>query len=192
MTIIKKLALAGSAAAIGLAVPAHADPYTPPSANGTATVRLYSAIDLQKVTDIDFGTIIRSAGASGSVSMDSAGVVDCAAVVGVSCTGATSEGHFTINGDSGSAMSVSMSGATYDPATNEMVLINGTDSVSLALEYAGMTQDVVLGVTQGTFAVSGTGSATDIKLYGTLTFGDSTAAPNGVYTAAFNLTADYE
>lgn len=192
MNIIKKLALAGSAAAIGLAAPAQAAPYTPPSANGTATVRLYSAIDLQKVTDIDFGTIIRSAGASGSVSMDSSGVVDCAAIVGVSCTGSPSEGHFTINGDSGSAMSVTMSGATFDPATNVMTLANGTDSVTLALEYAGMTQDVVLGVTQGTFAVTGAGSATDIKLYGTLSFGDSTAAPNGVYTASFNLTADYE
>lgn len=192
MTIIKKLALAGSVAAIAFAAPAAADPYTPPSANGTATVRLYSAIDLQNVDDIDFGTIIRQAGASGSVVMDAAGAVDCTAVVGVSCTGATSEGHFTIQGDAGSAMSVSMTGATYDETTNELVLANGANTVSLALQYAGMTQDVVLGVNQNTFAVSGTGAATDIRLYGTLSFGDSVAAPNGLYTASYQLTADYE
>ncbi|MEO6432754.1 MAG: DUF4402 domain-containing protein [Sphingomicrobium sp.] len=192
MTIIKKLALACSVAAIGFAAPAQADPYTAPSANGTATVRLFSAIDLQKVQDIDFGTIIRSSGASGSVFMSSVGAIDCTAVVGVTCTGAPTEGHFTINGDSGSAMSVTVSGATFDATDNTLLLSNGTETVSLALEYAGMTQDVLLGVNQSTFGVTGAGSDTDIKLFGTLTFGDSTVAPNGVYTASFNLTADYD
>jgi len=57
MTIIKKLAMAGSVAAFALATPAFAAPYTAPSATGTATVRLYDAITLDKVTDVDFGVV---------------------------------------------------------------------------------------------------------------------------------------
>ena len=90
MTMIKKLAIAGVAAAIGFAAtPAMADVYVAPSVNGTATVRLFDAITFTKVTDVDFGVVIRDAAYAGgqSVSMDAAGATNCAAVAGVSCTG---------------------------------------------------------------------------------------------------------
>ena len=69
MTIIKKLAMAGSVAAFALATPAFAAPYTAPSATGTATVRLYDAITLDKVTDVDFGVVIRDAAYAGGSSI---------------------------------------------------------------------------------------------------------------------------
>lgn len=193
MTIIKKLAMAGSVAAVALATPAFAATYTPPTVSGTATVRLYDAIELLKIKDIDFGTIIRDPGFGGTVTMDAASATDCAAQTGISCTGAKSAGHFTIKGDSGADMSVSLTSATYDPVTNVLQLVNGTNAVDLALNVGGMTQDVdpTLGP-QNTFSVTGTGAATDITLAGALTFGDSTVAPNGVYQATFNLTADYK
>lgn len=176
MTIIKKLAMAGSVAAVALATPAFAAPYTPPSANGTATVRLYDAIALNKVDDIDFGTIIRDATFSGSatVSMAADSSTNCAVVANVSCTGAKSAGHFTIQGDSGSAMTVSLTSATYNPVTNVLQLANGGNSVDLALGVSGMIQDIdpVSGNSLNTFAVSGTGALADIYLYGDLTFGD--------------------
>lgn len=197
MTMIKKLAMAASVAAVAVAAPAMADPYTAPSVAGTATVRLYDAISLLKVQDIDFGTVIRdSAFASGTrtITMSSAGATDCGVVADLSCTGTVTEGHFTIKGDNGSDMSVTLASGTYDPVTGIMQLANGTDSVDLDLGVSGMTQDVdsVTGDGLNSFSVTGTGSATDIKLYGALTIGDSSAAANGVYVANFTLTADYK
>ena len=116
MTIIKKLAIAGSVAGLALAsTPALAAAYVAPSVNGTATVRLYDAITLDKVSDIDFGVVIRDSTYAGgtSVSMNAAGATNCASVSGVSCTGSPTAGTFTIKGDSGSDMSVSLSSADW-------------------------------------------------------------------------------
>lgn len=191
MTIIKKLALAGSVAAIAIAAPAQAAPYTPPSANGKATVRLYSAITLTNVSDIDLGTVIRQPLSGGQVDISSTGVITCNSA-GVSCTGAASEGHFKIMGDANSNMSVTISGGDFDAASNILTLKNGTDAVQLALQYAGMTQDVVSSVPQSTFSLTGTGAETDIKLYGSLTFSGPEVDPNGLYEGFFTLTADYK
>lgn len=197
MTIIKKLALAGTAAALGFATPAIAAPYTAPTASGTATVRLYDAIALLKVADIDFGTVIRDpTWTTGNIVMDSAGATNCAIVAGVSCTGTTSAGHFTIKGDSGSDMSVSLAATagSFNPLTQTLTLANGASGVDLALSVSGMTQNIdpVTGNGLSSYSVTGTGAATDIKLYGSLAVGDSTVNPNGVYSATFVLTADYK
>ena len=187
--------LAAACAVVALAstaAPAIAAPYTAPSVEGTATVRLYDAIELLKVTDIDFGTVIRDASYAGgsSIAMAADGSTDCASVLGMSCTGATSAGAFTIRGDSGSDMSVRLDSTDYNPVTNELTLNNAGNSASvvLNLSFAGMTQDAGL----NTFSVSGTGSATDITLYGSLDVPDSASAPNGVYSSTFDLTADYK
>lgn len=187
--------LAAACAVVALAsaaTPALAAPYTAPSVEGKATVRLYDAIELLKVTDIDFGTVIRDGSYTGgsSIAMAANGSTNCASVLGMSCTGATSAGAFTIRGDSGSDMSVSMSSANYNPVTNVLKLNNAgnTASVNLNLVFAGMNQDAGL----NTFSVTGTGSATDITLYGSLDVPDSASAPNGVYSSVFDLTADYK
>jgi len=194
MTIIKKLAMAGSVAAFALATPAFAAPYTAPSATGTATVRLYDAITLDKVTDVDFGVVIRDAAYAGgsSITMDATGVTDCASVVGLSCTGATSPGEFTLKGDNGSAMTVTVSSTDYDPVTNVLTLHNGSDSLALTLSFAGMNQ-VLDGSGNGTtaFDVTGTGANQTLSVYGSLQIKDSASAANGVYTTSYDLTADY-
>lgn len=196
MTMIKKLAIAGAAAAIGFAAtPAMADVYVAPSVNGTATVRLFDAITFTKVTDVDFGVVIRDAAYAGgqSVSMDAAGATNCAAVAGVSCTGSPTAGEFTIRGDSGADMSVSMASADFDPVTGIMYLRNGANNLELSLAWAGMSQDLD-GAGDGTnnFSLTGTGADQTISLYGDLAIKDSANAPNGVYQAAFTLTADYK
>lgn len=196
MTMIKKLAIAGAAAAIGFAAtPAMADVYVAPSVNGTATVRLFDAITLTKVNDIDFGVVIRDAAYAGgqSVSMDAAGVTNCAAVAGVSCTGSPTAGEFTIRGDSGTDMSVSLGSVDFDPVTGIMYLRNGANNLELSLAWAGMSQDLD-GAGDGTnnFSLTGTGADQTISLYGDLAIKDSANAPNGVYSAAFDLTADYK
>lgn len=196
MTMIKKLAIAGTAAAIGFAAtPAMADVYVAPSVNGTATVRLYDAITLTKVDDIDFGVVIRDSAYAGgqSVSMDAAGATNCAAVAGVSCTGSPTAGTFTIKGDSGSDMSVSLGSADFDPVSGLLYLRNGANNLELSLAWSGMTQDLN-GSGNGTnnFTLTGTGADQTIALYGALAIKASVDAPNGVYQSTFSLTADYK
>ena len=187
------LAAACSVVALAtVATPAMAAPYTPPSVNSEATVRLYDAIELLKVSDIDFGTVIRDASYAGgsSIAMASDGTTDCATVTGMSCTGATTAGEFTIKGDSGSDMSVTFGSTNFNAATNVLTLNNAgnTASVPLTLQFAGMAQDAGL----NTFAVTGSGSADPITIYGSLAVPDSATAPNGVYSSTFTLTADYK
>jgi hypothetical protein len=191
MLNFKTLAAACSVAALALtAAPAAAAPYDAPEAAATATVRLYSAIEIEQVEDLDFGTVIRDSGYTGgsNVAMVAAGTVDCAAVAGLTCTGATSAAAFTIKGDDGSDMSVTFSAVGYNAVTNVMPLLFGTYSVPLTLQFAGMVQDPGL----ATFSVDGTGAETDIGVYGSLGIPDSVTAPNGVYSSTFTLTADYK
>lgn len=196
MTMIKKLAIAGTAAAIGFAAtPAMADVYVAPSVNGTATVRLFDAITLTKASDIDFGVVIRDSAYAGgqSVSMDAAGATNCASVAGVSCTGSPTAGTFTIKGDSGSDMSVSLSSADFDPVSGLLYLRNGANNLELSLAWSGMTQDLD-GIGNGTnnFSLTGTGADQTLALYGALAIKASVDAPNGVYQSTFSLTADYK
>lgn len=193
MTMIKKLALAGTVAASLAATPAVAAPYTAPSAAGTATVRLYDAITLTKTDDLDFGVVIDSGYAGGqSITMDAAGATDCSTVSGLSCTGSPTAAGFTIKGDSGALMSVSLTSADFDPSTGKLSLRNGANSLQLALAWSGMAQDFVLGNPTSNFSLTGTGANQTINLYGALAVKDSTGAPNGVYQSLFNLTADYQ
>lgn len=196
MTMIKKLALAGSVAAIALAsTPAMASAYVAPSVNGTATVRLYDAITFDKVSDVDFGVVIRDSTYTGgtSVSMGSTGATNCASVLGMSCTGSPTAGQFTIKADTGSDVSVSLGSSDFDPATGLMYLRNGSNNLALTLAWSGMTQDLTSGgVGTNNFSLTGNGSNQTINLYGDLAIKDSASAPNGVYQAAFSLTADYK
>ncbi|MEO6198610.1 MAG: DUF4402 domain-containing protein [Sphingomicrobium sp.] len=195
MTMIKKLALAGTVAALGVATPAMADVYVAPSVNGTATVRLYDAITFDKVTDLDFGVVIRDSAYAGgaSISMGSTGSTDCASVVGMSCTGSPTAATFTLKGDSGSDVSVSLGSADFDPVAKVLYLRNGADNLSLSLAWSGMSQDLD-GAGDGTtnFSLVGTGSDQTISLYGDLAVKASSAAANGVYSSTFSLTADYK
>lgn len=196
MTIIKKLAIAGSVAGLALAsTPALAAAYVAPSVNGTATVRLYDAITLDKVSDIDFGVVIRDSTYAGgtSVSMNAAGATNCASVSGVSCTGSPTAGTFTIKGDSGSDMSVSLSSADFNPVSGLMYLRNGTDNLELTLAWSGMSQDLTSGgAGTNNFSLTGSGANQTISLFGDLAIKDSAGAPNGVYSSVFSLTADYK
>lgn len=200
MTMIKKLALAGVAALAFAATPAAAaGPYTPPTANGKAKVRLYNQITLSKVTDVDFGVVIRGAGAWGAetVSMDDTGTVTCVGA-DLSCTGSPSVGEFTIKGDNNSDMSVKITGADFDAANNELTLRNGTDTLVMSVQYGStLTQDVDLTdplnpVTLETFQVTGTGSDQTILLYGDLAVKNTSSAANGYYEANYTLEADYK
>lgn len=195
MNMIKKFAMAGSVAAVALATPAFAEPYVAPSQTGSATVRLYTAIDFQKVSDIDFGVVIRETGYAGgsSVSLASDSSVACTAV-GLSCTGATSAGEFTITGDNGSDMSVTLASADFDPVTKVLTLRNGTDSLDLTLAWSGMSQDSDpdTGDSVNTFSLTGTGAEQTISLYGDLEVKAAADAANGVYSNTFTLTADYK
>jgi hypothetical protein len=192
MTMIKTLATAASVAALALAAPAVAAPYTPPSQTGTATVRLYDAITLDKVDDI----VIREATYAGgsSIALAADDTTDCASVAGLSCTGSPTAGEFTIRGDNGSDMSVTLGSVDFDPVTKVLTLRNGTDTLDLTLDWSGMTQDSDPLTSDGlnTFSLTGTGSAQTIMLYGDLEVKAAADAANGVYANTFTLTADYK
>ncbi len=196
MTMIKKLAFAGVAALAFAAAPAAAAGYTAPTANGKATVRLYNQITLSKVTDIDYGVVIRNAAGWGSevISMDNAGALNCGTAVNMSCTGSPSVGEFTIQGDLDSEMSVEISGADYNEAVNELTLHNGADSLIMAFQVSGMTQDLdaTTSAPLTTWSLTGTGADQTLLFYGDLTVQDLATAANGVYEANYTLTADYK
>lgn len=220
MKMIKNIAFAGVAALAIASVPAAAQSYVAPSANGKATVNLYDAIEIQKVADVDFGTLIRDASyTSGSVTLNASNTVGCAA--NMTCTGTTSTGVFNLKGDDGAEMQVTFAGAGYAPnggengtdlalaGNGQLTLVNTADStksVVMDVQVDGMTQDRTLTyVTPGdsssglvsysnntTFSTTGSGANQELRVFGSLAVPAAASAPNGVYEANFTLTADYK
>ncbi|MEO5772876.1 MAG: DUF4402 domain-containing protein [Sphingomicrobium sp.] len=168
------LGIAALAATMAVATPAFAQTVT---ANATAEARgvVLLPLTLTKTSDVDFGTVIASTTVAGSVTIDpdtgarsvSGGVLGVPTYPG-------GRGLFQGAGTVGNDVILTLNAPT--------VLTSGANIInvsSFVLDNGGATTRTIDAT--GAFAV-GVGGTFDIVA----------AQPNGLYTAQFDLTAEYQ
>ena len=194
-----KAALAATAAVFAFAsTPALASP-TSASANGTATVKIYSPLTIAAPTAtdavVDFGILVgtlggatpRSANAfviSAATAPTAASV--CTGAVNWSCSGSPHRAQFDITGSVGASVNVSFgansitllrSGGTAGVADDEIPLNLALSATSDS--NGDGTNDVLLNAGAATVYVGGS-------------LGVSASDLDGVYTGSFAVNADYQ
>lgn len=167
------IALAALAATVAVATPAVA---APASATATAEARgiVLQSLTLSNVDNLDFGVVAGSALAAGTVSVDAD--TNARSVTGgvVALPGAFTRARFDGYGEANQLVQLTLT----QPASG--VLSSGTNTLSATLNLdAGGTLR----------SIGGTGSFT---AYVGGDFGIAQNQPNGLYTAQFDLTADYQ
>ncbi len=133
------------------------------TANADATATILTPVTLTKTADINFGNIAANA-TGGNVVLTQAGAIsNCGGMV---CNGATSAATFDVGGAVGQTVNITV------PAS--ITLINGGDNMSLTLNAPA------------SIVLAGSDS---IGVGGSLAVAAN--QPAGVYTANFNVTANY-
>ncbi len=169
----KVLIFAGAVSALALAsTPAMAA--APVTKQANAQAKIFRPLTLTKNTDLDFGTIV-IAGTSFTgedVHVDQSGAVaTCGGGTNLVCSDPTTAANFTVIGTNNQTVTLTV------PAT---VTLNGSNGGSL-----DMAVDAPASVALGASGNSGV----DFGIGGTLTIDSSTV--DGVYTAQFDVTAEY-
>ncbi|QDP19508.1 DUF4402 domain-containing protein [Sphingomonas xanthus] len=165
------ICLAAIAATVALASPAAAQ--TSASAQAEARGLVLQPLTLTRVDDLDFGTVLASATAGSVTINENTGSRSVAGGVTAVATGPGQRALFTGAGTPGQQVSLSMTTPTF--------LISGPNAIavtSMSLDAGGATTRTI-GAT-GTFDV-GVGGV----------FAIAANQPNGLYTASFDLTAQY-
>lgn len=172
---MKKLVLAAAVCAAALSAPnaAFAQSSATASANGSTT--LIRPITITKTADLAFGRIVKPSTGTGTVAVANSADTVTAGSGAVALTSTTSRAKFTIDGEGGQAISVSV------PASFN--LSNGTDTIAVTLNPdLGATTNL-----SGSLAAAGSAS---------LNVGGSFNVPNGistgVYSGSFSVTVAYQ
>ncbi len=167
------LALAALAATVVTASPAFA---AAASATETAEAKgiVLQSLTLTKVSDLDFGTVAGSALFAGTVSIDadSGARAFTGGVVGL--PGVFQPAEFTGLGEADQLVQLTLG----QPAAG--VLSSGGNNITavLAMDSGGATRTI--------------GSTGEFTVYVGGDFGIAANQPNGLYSAQFDLTADYQ
>ncbi len=167
------IALAALAATVAIATPAVA---APGSATATAEARgvVLQSLTLSNIDDLDFGVVAGSALAAGTVAVDADTNVRSVSGGVVALPGAFSRARFDGYGEADQLVQLTLS----QPASG--VLVSGTNTLgaTLSLDSGGVLR-----------AIGSTGAFT---AYVGGDFAIAQNQPNGLYTAQFDLTADYQ
>ena len=194
-----KAVLAATAAVLAFAsTPALAAP-TSATANGTATVKIYSPLTIAAPTAtdavVDFGILVGTLGGTTPRSANSF-VIDaltaptaasvCTGATNWSCSGTPHRAQFNITGSVDSSVNVSFgaSSITLLRAGGTTGVVDDEIPLNLALSdtsdsNADGIADIVLTAGAGTVYVGGS-------------LGVSATDADGVYTGSFSVTADYQ
>ena len=169
---MKKFLATAALAALALSsAPAMA---ASPSAQANAPAKIYKPLQISKVTDLDFGTIVL-VGASftgETVTVPTSGPVVCGSGGGnLTCGGAPTAAKFHLVGSNNAMVTVSSPAFTLSGPTTLNVTPTSL-SQNLSLGAAGLTTGI------------------DVLLGGSISL-DSTT-PDGVYTGIWTVTADYQ
>lgn len=164
--------LAASVLAVALPGVAHAQSSANASATGSTTI--VQPITITKTADLSFGRLVKPvSGTAGAMVMSN--IDDLDLEVGVAGLDNVSRAKFTIAGEGGQAVSISM------PANFTMSKGSDTISVELAPDVSG---SITL-----SGALGSTGSAS--LNVGGLIYLDSTT-PTGLYSGSFTVTVAYQ
>lgn len=168
----KFLATAGAVAALALtSTPALA---ASPSAQASATAKIYHPLTITKDQNLDFGVVVISGSSfpAEAVVLSTAGAVTCGGGVNLTCSGSPTAAKFTLKGNNNANVTVS------SPAFS---LTSGANTLNVA--PSSTSQTVNLGAGGDTTGVP-------VLLGGTINVGSAT--PEGVYTGTWTVTADYQ
>lgn len=180
MTIFKKAALAAVVTGFAFASPAFAQSATQVSANGQATVKLYTPLSLQAVagsSTLDFGILAANgaarAAAATFVMGGTSATPSLSCFTGWLCSGTLKMAKFTVAGTPGASVHV-------DVPTAAVTLSSGANTVNVTGFATDLSTpaNTVLAFAATPFAVSGTLNV-------------PANTPDGVYTGSFQVTADY-
>ncbi len=142
----------------------------PVTATAQAKAKVLKQISVSKSADLNFGTVVVS-NTAGTVVIDADGVRNCGS--GLTCSGATAAGAFTIAG-----------------TKNENVTISASPSVQLtSAEDSSVKMTATLALSTAALKLSN-GGAGVFNVGGTLAVGASQA--DGLYEGSFNVTVDYQ
>ena len=173
---IRLAALAATAFTVATASPAFAAPISA-SANAEAHGVVLQPLTLTKIDDLDFGTVISTAvGGNVVINADTGARTVGGGVLAVpSYPGG--RGLFTGNGTAGRQVNLSLDAPTFLVSTSnplDLIAVNSMylDSGNSTTRTIGLSTVFNVGV-GGSFAIGAN-------------------QPNGLYTAQFDLTADYQ
>jgi hypothetical protein len=173
--MIKSLAVVAALLTVAVGAPAMAQSA---STTGSGSITVIRPLTITKNADLKFGTVVRPATGSGTVTVSAAGARSVAGgVVGLSSGDTPQAAQFTIDGEGGQSISVTVPG-TFSIANGSDTL-TVTTSNNLTGSAAAQTLSNALGAAGSlTFKVGGSVPV------------DSTS-PTGVYTGAFTVSAAY-
>lgn len=166
--------LAVIAAAVAVALPAAPAMAVTPATQATATARIYKALTISSVQNLDFGVIVLTGPSfSGEVvSISQTGALTCGSNPGVllTCSGMPQPAQYKIVGTNDAIVTISA------PAFN----LTGPGTLAFTPDAPATVDLGSTGSTTGvTFSIGGS-----ISL--------SSTTPDGVYTGTFEVTADYQ
>jgi hypothetical protein len=156
-------------ALVALAAAAISAPASAATITATTTVNVAKPVQLMKLQDMDFGTVILS-GFTGTrtVAINQAGALTCGA--NLVCQGVPKAARFNVQGFNKMTATIAVTGGT---------LSNGTDSIPFAPDAPTSVYLPNSGAPGVDFAVGGT-----ITLSSTLA--------GGTYTGTITVTSDYQ
>lgn len=173
--MIKSLAVTAALLTVAIAAPAMAQSA---STTGSGSVTIIRPLTIAKDADLKFGTVVRPATGSGTVAVSAAGVRSVTGgVVGLSSGDAPQAAQFTVDGEGGQSISVTI------PAT--FSIANGSDTLTVT------TSNNLSGSAAAQTLSNALGSAGSLvfKVGGSVPV--ASTSPTGVYTGAFTVSAAY-
>ena len=200
MTNFKKAALAATIIATAFGASPALAAGTSASANGSATVKIYSPLSIAAATAadsvVDFGILVGTRLSGATPRSANAFVIDplvgpsaatvCGTASGWSCSGSPHRAKYTVNGSDSSVVNVWLTSPSIVMlrAGGSAVVADDTIPLNLTLsEVADSNAD-------GKMDFVLTGGTHDIYVGGSL--GVSASDNDGVYTGSFQINADYQ
>lgn len=175
MIYLARLASLALASALAVASPCAAQQTSAQSGEGSSNI--FQPIALQKLTDLEFGTVVRPATGQGVVTVDAAtgarSLSGSGALLGSGS--AATRATFSVGGEGGQAFGITV------PATMTMTRTGGSETISVTLSSTDTS-----GVLTGALGSAGTAS---FGVGGGMTV--TSAAANGAYAGNFQVVVTY-
>jgi len=173
--MIKSLVAAAALLTVAIAAPAMAQSA---STTGTGSITVIRPLTITKNADLKFGTVVRPSTGSGTVTISAAGARSVAGgVVGLSSGDTPQAAQFTVDGEGGQSISVTIPG-TFSIA-------NGSDTLTVT------TSNNLTGSAAAQTLSNALGAAGSLvfKVGGSVPV--AATSPTGVYTGTFTVSAAY-
>ena len=170
MTKFVRLAALAAVATI-VATPAVA---APTSANPVAyaNVKILKPLQLKRVRDLDFGTIVvGTVVGTDTVSITQAGVLTCGSGGQLTCSGTPQSGQYNVQGTNNQVVSILTAASSLSNGASGSITFTPSAPANITLTSSGIPGD--------NFSVGGSIALT-------------AATPEGLYTGVMNVTVDYQ